>query len=413
MTAVLLPMGDAKLDHPMTNPRRRVLLLVESSRAYGRGCLRGIARYLRSHGGWICLHVERSSDEGLPEWFPSWRPDGIIARLDTPDAMADLLKYGLPIIDLRGRHFLNEIPSVVMDATTTCQMAAEHFQQRGFTNFAFCGYPGIDFSDDREQEYVAILARKKIAVDCFRSGDQRLNETLRRETIEMVEGSDLAEWLRALPKPVSIFACNDMRGRQVLNTCQGIGLRVPEEVAVLGVDNDEIVCEFAHPALSSIEPDTLTIGEQGAALLDRMMRGEKVEPGMRLVPPLCIVTRLSTDILAIDDPVVAQALAIIRENAFSGINVEELLDHLTISRATLERRFKQYLNRSPRAELIRLRVQKAQQLLRDTTLPLPSVAPLCGFCTASHLSVLFKRNTGISPGAYRSKHQSVHTPREI
>jgi LacI family transcriptional regulator len=300
-----------------------------------------------------------------------------------------------------------------MDAETTCRMAADHFQQRGFEHFAFCGYPGLDFSDDREKEYVSIMKRRKLHVACFSSGEAATRETLRRETIEMLEDSAVTHWLRSLPKPVAVFACNDVRGRQVLNACHNAGLRVPEEVAVLGVDNDEIVCEFADPGLSSIEPDTQTIGMQGAELLDRMMRGEKVEPGMRFVPPLCIVTRLSTDILAIGDPVVAQALGIIRENAFTGINVEELLDHLTISRATLERRFRQYLNRSPRAELIRTRLQKAQQLLRDTDVPLPLVARLSGFRTASHLSVLFKRSVGLSPGAYRKKHETETGPREL
>lgn len=390
---------------------RRVLLLVESSRGYGRGCLQGIARYVRAHGGWTCVQIERSIDEGLPSWFPDWEPDGIIARVDSHASAESLARFKVPIVDLRGRRLMPGVPSLLPDSVAISRLAADHFLERGFNHLAFCGFPGMDFSDDREQAFVAAVQARSLqawvypAATASRGRPRRDLDTVRRETMEMLRDQALSDWLASLPKPVAVFACNDVRGRQVLTSCAALGLQVPEQVAVLGVDNDELICDFVAPGLSSIDPDVTRIGFDGAALLDRLMRGEPAGTIETAVPPSGVVTRVSTDILAIDDPIVREALALIRQHAYAGLNVEGLLDHLVISRTTLERRFARYLHRSPRDEIVRIRIQRTQQLLRETPHNLATIATMSGFKTAAHLTVVFKATCGITPGEYRARQQ--------
>src|SRR5439155_7888808 len=197
------------------------------------------------------------------------------------------------------------------------------------------------------------------------------------------------------------MACNDVRGRQVLDACAQHRIRVPEEVAVVGVDNDEVLCGLANPPLSSVEPDTKRLGYLGAEMMRRMLNGTKIAKGVTMIPPRGVATRLSSDILAIDDPVVAEAMHVIRQHACSGMNVEELLDHLTVSRATLERRFTKLLGRSPKEEIQRLRIEKARELLRETDHLVATIAEMTGFKTVAHMSVAFKAMTGQAPGQFR------------
>jgi len=219
---------------------------------------------------------------------------------------------------------------------------------------------------------------------------------------------ELAAWLKRLPKPVGILACNDNRGRQVLDACAAAELAVPEQVAVVGVDNDDVLCDLADPPLSSVQPDAVRIGFEGAAALDRMIRSGKPAPRrVRSVSPRQLVVRRSSDVLAVDDPVVSSALKIIQREACVGLNVEKLLDQMTISRATLERRFERFLGRSPKDEILRLRLGRVRELLSESEDTLAQIADATGFSSVAHLSVSFKNATSLSPGAFRRRHQSA------
>jgi LacI family transcriptional regulator len=197
------------------------------------------------------------------------------------------------------------------------------------------------------------------------------------------------------------MACNDIRGQQVLTACRAIGVAVPDEVAVLGVDNDEVLCDLADPPLSSIIPDTRRIGYEAAACLDRMMCGEPPPGPTTVIPPLGVVTRRSTDVLAVDDRALAHAARFIRERACEGITVQDILDGIPLSRSVFERRFLKTFGRTPKAEIVRTQLRRVMQLLAETDLPLKQIADRTGFEHPEYMSAAFKKRTGLTPGVYR------------
>jgi LacI family transcriptional regulator len=341
-------------------------------------------------------------EEKPPAWLKTWKPDGVIARIETQGLARSLAALRVPTVDLRGKFQLPGVITLDTDSAATAKLAAEHFIDRGFRNFAFCGYPGLNFSDQRCQGFVQYLAERGYRAAVYAPPEEKPSgETIRRETEGALHEEEIAKWLLTLPRPLAVMTCNDARGRQVIDACAQHQIRVPEEVAVIGVDNDEVLCGLSNPPLSSVKPDAERIGYLGAELLHQKLQGKPIEEPTQLIPPTGIVTRLSSDILAVDDPVVAEAMHLIRQHACTGISVENLLDFLSVSRATLERRFIKLLGRSPKDELQRLRLQKAEDLLRETSYLLTTIAEMTGFKTVAHMSVVFKAHAGISPGQYR------------
>lgn len=405
----------AKTDDPHLTPQ--VLLLIESSRAYGRGCLMGIASYLRTHSPWHVLHLERGLQESVPDIVLAQHFDGVIARMET-DAIADSIKQlGVPTVDLRGMIPPERGCSFDTDSAACASMAIEHFRTRGFQHVAYCGYPRIDFSDKRRDAFRAEAAKFQLDFRIFEPDQLVCDETVTddatqpRVTVdtlqcEMAGELDeelIASWLTELPKPVAIFACNDMRGRQVLNAVRKTSFRVPDQIAVLGVDDDEVICDLATPPLSSIEPDTFRIGFEGAEMLDRLMQHESTGVESILVPPIRVATRQSTDILAVDDPDLAAAIQFIRVHACESIGVKDVLAATNISRATLERRFRDVLQRSPREEIERVKIERVRMLLTESTYSLDRISELSGYNTASHLVTAFRRLYDCTPGQFRSR----------
>jgi LacI family transcriptional regulator len=213
--------------------------------------------------------------------------------------------------------------------------------------------------------------------------------------------TELQQWLDGLPKPVGIMACNDWRGRHLLEACRQLGLRVPDDAAVIGVDNDELTCELAIPPLSSVAQDAEAVGYQAAALLDQLMRGRRRRPTHLVVPPACLVERESTDLVATNDPVVSGALHFIREHASRGINVADVVRHLDVSRSTIEKKLKHHLGRTVHDEIQRVRLEAARRLITTTVLPLHEVADRVGFSTEQYMSAVFLRELGHPPGKLR------------
>jgi LacI family transcriptional regulator len=220
-----------------------------------------------------------------------------------------------------------------------------------------------------------------------------------------LEGEAIAAWLQSLPRPLAVFACNDVRGRQIIDACNESGLSVPEEVAVIGVDDDEVICELCNPPLSSVQPDTMRLGYEGAALLDAMMEGETAPEETIFIPPKGIARRLSSEAAAIDDRGVASAMQIIRDHACEGLTVQGVVKRLHISRSTLERRFFAAFGRTPATEIERVRMSRAKLLLMETRYKLSKIALLTGYGTASQFATAFKRNTGLTPGNFRKQTQ--------
>jgi LacI family transcriptional regulator len=295
-------------------------------------------------------------------------------------------------------------PSIETDDDEVARLVVAHFQERGFRHFAYCGFVGANYSDRRQRFFTEHLTRAGYPVHAFQP-TERLGGggVYDWERHHLTHQEHVVRWLKELPLPVGLMACNDIRGQQVLNACRDAGIAVPDEVAVIGVDNDDGLCNLSDPPLSSVLPNARRIGYEAAALLDRLMAGASAAPGTTYVKPLGIVTRHSTDVLAIEDRDVAAAVRFIRENAWTGIKVDDVLQVVPLSRSVLERRFVKLLGRTPKAEIVRLQLERVKELLAETEYPLSQVAAMAGFEHPEYLSVVFKNKTGQTPGQYRAR----------
>lgn len=384
--------------------RPKVALLIESSRAYGRGLLRGIAAYLRNHRPWSVYVEPHGLDEPPPRWLSKWRGDGILARVTDRRIAQTIEDLGLPAIDLRGAVADSTIPLLGLNNESVVQMAFSHLQELGFRNFAFCGVAPGEYRmlDVRADRFERLVVEAGYMFSSFpRDLDERPTKTWDQQQQQM------GRWVLDLPKPVGILACHDDRGHELLNACREVQVAVPDDVAVVGVDNDVVLCELSDPPLSSINSNTEKIGYRAAMLLDQLMAGEITLTGETLMDPSGVVARRSTDTLAIDDREIAAAMRFIREHACDGINVEDLLRRIPLSRSTLDRRFAAIFRRSPSDEIMRLRLERVAQLLAETDYPLAKIATLAGFEHPEHMGTLFRRKMGQTPGEYRKTHQEA------
>ena len=378
---------------------RKVALLIETSNRYGRDLLYGVRDWMREGERWAIRFTEQGRRAPLPTWLKDWQGDGIIARVDSPQIAAALRRTRLPVVDVSAERFSSEFSRVSIDNGAVARLAAEHLATKGFLDFAYCGDRRFLWSRQRGVEFRRCLAEK--GRRCVDFGEPAGTAK---------PGSDaeiraIARWLKGLPKPVGVFACYDGRALQVLEACQLLGLHVPDQVAVLGVDNDELVCELANPPLSSVQPNARRSGYEAAALLARLMGGEKkaVAPTHQ-VQPVRVVERQSTDVVAVADVKVAAALKFIRLHACEGMDVGDVLRAVPMSRTRLEQKFKALLGHSPHRQLVQQRIARVKHLLAESKIAISEVAEQAGFDNASYLSVAFRRETGLSPFAYRSKH---------
>ncbi|MDR3636543.1 MAG: DNA-binding transcriptional regulator [Isosphaeraceae bacterium] len=390
-----------------TKPRPgplHVACIVETSMAFGREILWGVARYLSENDPWTVYIEQRSLTDRAPPWLRNWDGDGIISRL-SPRETRLLRATGIPIVDLNDQGPGRCRPHIMSDHRAEGALAAAHLLERGFTSFAFFGYPQFRWAQDCQKGFAATLLSAGHSCQEYR-GAQQVSWGHQQQSWEM-EVEDVAKWIQSLPKPLGLMACNDFRGIQALDACRRAGLAIPEVVAVIGVDNEELVCTLANPRLSSVVPNARSIGYEAAALLDRLMRGEPEPTTPICLPPLEIVTRLSTDINAIADPDVAVAMRFIREHACAGIGVIDVLAQVPVSRAVLQRRFRSLLGRSIHEVIAEVRLQRVKQLLLESELPLSVIAKRSGFAHVEYLSAAFRRAFGIPPGAYRREHSKV------
>lgn len=374
--------------------RREVAVLIETSNAYARGLLQGVVHYIREHRPWSFHLMEQGRGDDPPPWLAGWKGDGIIARIETPRIARAVVRTGLPAVDLSAARLVPTLPWVETNDEEIARLAAEHLLKRGFKRFAFCGDARFNWSVWRGKHFAARIAAAGYHCAIF--------QPVRATGDVAGESRKLMQWLRDLPKPVGIMACYDIRGQQVLDACRGARLAVPDDVAVVGVDNDALLCELASPPLSSVIPNAHRAGYEAAALLDQMMAGKRVPTTAHLIPPLGIAERQSTAVLAVDDREVARAVQFIREHACEGITVDAVLRVVPLSRRVLELRFQRLLGCTPREEILHVRLARVKQLLGETELPLYLVAERTGFEHVEYLSVVFKRETGRTPSAWRA-----------
>lgn len=378
-------------------PNLRVALFVETSREYGRGLLRGITRYQQEHGPWSIYFKPQGLEDSPPPWLARWKGDGILARIDNRCTAEAVIASGVPALDLRASLRDLGLPTVGIDNKSVVKIAIDHFLAHGHRHFAFYGTPQGEnyYQDMRATIFSKALKSRGFDCDIYRASYNEPNWDR--------EQAHLASWLRALPKPIAIMACHDDRGQQLVDACLRENLAVPDEIAILGVDNDPILCSLSNPPLSSIDVNADTIGYEAAAQLDRMMKGQEKNPRDITLVARGIVIRQSTDVMAMDDSHVVQCMRLIRKYACSGMGVADIVKRVPISRTALSRRFKKLLGHSPKAEIIRLRIQQAKELLCETPLPVSDVAEKIGYAEAKYFIEVFRRNVGATPLQYRKK----------
>lgn len=381
----------------MPQPRpRRVAVVIEASNAYARGLLTGIHRHTQEHERWTIFLPEHGRGAPPLEPLGRWQGDGVIARIESPATAAVLGSFrtdrGIPIVDVSAGGLLPGVPCVETDDAAIARLAVDHFLDRDFRSFAFLGDARFRWSDHRRRGFVDLLAARGHDVHVFSA-----------PAAAEADEDAIAAWLRDLPKPLALLACYDVRGRQAIEACHRSGIAVPDEVAVLGVDDDELLCGLCSTPLSSIVPDAEGAGWLAADLLARLMRGETPERQLWLLPPRGLSARRSTDTLSTDDPLVVTALRLIREHACEGIKVADVVRAVKGTRRVVEARFVKRMGHSLHEAIARAQFRRVEELLRDTKLPLATIAERTGFKHPEYMTVAFTRRYGMPPSHWRAR----------
>jgi LacI family transcriptional regulator len=384
----------------------RVALIIESTASYGRELIRGIVRYSRMHGPWFfpwvfynddLSYMERMRERADLEYLRRWRPDGIITR-DAKD-IGKLARLNIPLFVAVGMNppdpYRNNITT---DDLTIGRMAAEHLLERGFRHFGFCGLDDMIWSRKRCESFTGRIAEAGFKTSIYKQPKSRAAREWDREEIILMK------WLCELPKPVGIMACNDRRGQHITEACARAKLEVPYEVAIIGVDNDDHVCDISNPPLSSVALDVETAGFRACELLDKMMAGKKLKPQTVVVCPTRVATRQSTNIIAVEDVLISQALHFIQHNANSPIQVRDVAKALKVSRNAINDKFMKILRRSVYNEIKRVRTDFISQMLIETDLSVSDIAFKLGYDNANHIARYFKEKMGTLPLEYRKLH---------
>lgn len=383
-----------------------IALFVETSSTYGRQILRGIQRFNESENPdrWIATIEERDVNYGIPRWIEGWSGDGIICSQVSDTLRSSIRDRGIPFVELTDRHGPSEFTTVRSDDQEIGRLAAEHFHERGLMNYAFCGFSDENWSRRRHFGFSEYLRNiPKISVSNLQT-DWYLLDAARREEAK----KDLTSWLLQLPKPIGLLACNDVCGKQVIECCHQASISVPEDIAILGVDNDDLLCGWCHPPLSSVIPNAEAIGFKAAELLSEMFNNDAPIPATEhFIAPLGLFSRQSSDVVAVEDEVLAEALRFIRRKADSGITVADVLSSCEVSRSTLDRKMREFLGRTAQQEILRVRLQRVCRLLSQHELPIETIALECGYEHPEYLHVVFKREMGMTPGEYREAARCV------
>lgn len=375
-----------------------VAVLIETSRSYGRELLSGVRSYLSDHGPWSVFMQLRSLDSSLPPWLQSWDGDGIIARISSDEMYEAIEGLDVPVVELRMMAREQSFPFVGVDNASMGRIVAEHFMSNGLRHFGVFRNDSHPYFRERCDNFIETV--HQAGYQC-----QPFNTDFPGEAPEAWERSQqqIAAWLTSLPKPIGIMACTDQLGFWLLDACRRAGLNVPDEVAVVGAENDESLCAMATPTMSSVAFGGDRVGYRAAELLDEMMAGGPAPRQPILFDPLGIVVRTSSDSVAIEDEDLARAALYIRDHATEGIRVADVLTSVAVSRSHLERGFREHLGRTPNQEILRRKLQAATTILRETDDALKVVAVRCGFRHTQNFVATFKQHFDITPGEYRRR----------
>jgi LacI family transcriptional regulator len=383
----------------------KVAVLLQTSGRVCRDTALGIRLYTRQHGPWSVYFGSCEYQRLVPK-LAQWGASGIIASIPNVRLGRALADAGLPTVAINVSDRVQELTSEILNrsdasfdaAEPVAELAKQHFLERGFTHFAFVGVEEVVWSERREEAFRKQLASSGHKLLAYRQPARE------RDLAWVKEQVMLSDWLRKLPTPIGILACNDEHGRMVLDCCRMAELQVPEQVAVLGVDNDEFFCNLAEPPLSSIALGAQSTGFEMAELLDGIMQGLVRKPRHLAVKTIGVITRRSTDILAGDDADVAVAMRFIRESYSKPISVASVADAVLMSRRSLEKRFRRVLGRSVLEEIQIVRIETAKRLLLESEHSTAKVAQLSGFGSVDYFIRFFRQKVGVPPSRFRGDH---------
>ncbi|MFT3830671.1 MAG: XylR family transcriptional regulator [Opitutaceae bacterium] len=376
----------------------RVLLLFRERDDHTAAILRGIAHYQQMHRGWSMAVEDSARSTAELRWQIAQGWHGVISRATTPELVEACADFRVPLIDLDETPPFSGVSKIRSDHGAVGAMGAECFLDRGFAHFGFVGSADRGWARERHSgfaEAVRLAGHEAAFFDLPASGrnPQRAAE----------EAQQLAQWIARLPKPAGVMACDDRRAVLVLEAAHRAGFQVPEEIAVLGADNDTALCELAMPTLSSVVPGAFQVGFWAAEHLHCRLEHPQTTPCDLRIDPAGIAHRRTTDVLAIPDRATSAAVRYIAAHACEGLTVEAVLPHAAASRSQLERKFRRFLGRSPQAEIRRVQISRIRQLLAETDLPLKRIAELSGFDYMEYMCVVFRRLTGETPGSFRRR----------
>jgi len=383
-----------------------VAVLINTSTGWGQRLIHGIIQYAHERGPWS-LWIEPSTFQPEARVPQGWQGHGIIARVATPRMARHIRSTGLPCVNISAINVPEAaFPRVMPDFRSLARIAAEHLLDRGFRNFAYYGPRQRSLVRDHYEGFAAALRTAGHACAPYhpKRRPAGLSPWLARHT-------DLVRWVQSLPKPVAVLTWFVECGRDVIDACRHADVLVPEEVAVLASDDDPLLCNACLPPLSGITSSSEQSGYQAAALLDRLMHGKRPPKRPILIEPTSLVSRRSTDTLAIDNADLAQAIAFIRNHASEPIRVTDVLRRVPFSRRQLEQEFRRVLGRSPGEEIRRVHLERAKQLLAETDLSIPAVAASSGFNSPEHFARTFKAHSGRSPLQHRNATRRRAAPR--
>ncbi len=378
-----MPKGRKK--KPATRSRR-IGLALDAVAAYGRGIIRGVMTYTHTKSRWT-VSAEPQWSFSDPIDIERWDVDGLIVQTFSREFEKRVIKLGLPATNVS--NFCEgetHLPSVLPDDDAVAVMAADYLISLGFRQLAYCWAGTMQYGRLRLEAFRRCAAEKGIPVHECDATATRLDK-----------------WILELPKPIGVLGCNDDWAHRILNAAHQQGVKVPDQLAVLGVDNDELFNALVTPSLSSIALPTEQIGFEAASRLDRLMNGERLEPASILLPPVRVVPRASTDVLSIGDEDIVLAVRFIREHASEPLQVDDVLNHVPLSRRSLKHRFRQLVKHSITDEIRRAHINRAKDLLANSDLAMSQVAVASGFTTATRLGIVFHKEVGESPTEFRRR----------
>ena len=382
------------------NQKKKVLLLIETSRSFGRQVIQGILRFTTERRNWSLFFGDRSAHEHFPGWLKLWDGDGIISRTGETKMYRQLQKLRIPVVEVLGddRH---HPPLVMSDERYNCRLVADHFWERRFRYFGFFSLGQNWWSLKRQRMFQEALSA--YGMQCFVSPQAAIKNDIALSTPWWKGCEDeVFDWIRSLPKPIGIFCAWDMHALFLMNICESRGIAVPEDVSIVGYGNNADICRAASPSLSSVVPNAREIGYQAAILLDMMFMGKNLPDPPIYIPATHIEVRQSSDITAISDPDMKTALQFIRKNIEQkSMSVEYVARHLNLSKRTLVRRFHHHLGRSPNDEIVRVKMERAKELLRETSLSVGQIAVTLGYESTRNFGRAFLQHVGLTPSNYR------------